>query len=375
MATRRDYYEVLCIERSAAPDEIKKSYRKLALKYHPDRNQGDADSETKFKEAAEAYEVLSDPDKRSRYDRHGHAGVNGTASHDFSNMGVEDIFSMFGDLFGGGFGGRARRGRGADLQTRIEIALDEVATGTERTITYTREDHCDVCGGTGAAPGSRRENCVTCGGYGQVEQAAGLGSIFGRVVTTCPTCRGQGSMVSTPCKQCGGRGRRPKERVVTVAIPAGIHDGQAVRVRGEGEPGEQGAPRGDLHCYVTVAGHPFIERHDNDLVCRVPISFTQAALGATIEVPTLTGRAEVRVPRGTQSGQVFRLSGQGLPDLRSGRAGDELIQVTVEIPRKLDKQQEQLLRDFADTEDKSVSPESNGFFEKLFNYFAAEDPK
>ncbi len=372
MATKRDYYDVLNVSREAAGDEIKRSYRKLALKFHPDRNQNDPQAETRFKEASEAYEVLSDPQKRSRYDRYGHSGINGSGLHDFSHMGVEDIFSMFGDLFGGAFGG-GRRGRGADLQTQVEISLDEVATGAERTITYRRNEYCDVCGGSGAAPGSRKQSCPTCGGYGQVEQASGFGSIFGRVISTCPACRGQGAVVTTPCRQCRGRGLYPAERTVTVTVPAGIHDGQAIRIRGEGEPGQDGAARGDLHCYVSVKPHPFLERRDQDLICRVPITFTQAALGAEIDVPTLGGKARVKVPRGTQTGQVFRLARQGLPNLRGRGIGDELVQVTVEIPRRLDHRQEELLREFAETEDKTVAPDSKSFFERLIRYFAGDD--
>lgn len=371
MATKRDYYEVLNLSREASGEEVKRSYRKLALKFHPDRNQGDPESETRFKEASEAYEVLSDPQKRSRYDQFGHSGINGSGLHDFSHMGVEDIFSVFGDLFGGAFGG-GRRGRGADVQTQVEISLEEVATGAERTISFTRNEHCKVCAGSGAAPGSRKQSCPTCGGYGQVEQSSGLGSIFGRVITTCPTCRGQGSVITTPCKKCRGHGISPMERTVVVSVPAGIHDGQAIRVRGEGEAGKEGAAHGDLHCYVSVRAHPFLERNDRDLICRVPITFTQAALGAEIDVPTLQGKATVKVPRGTQSGQVFRLARQGLPGLRGG-VGDELVQVAVEIPRKLNGRQEELLRDFAETEDKHVAPESKGFFDKLIKYLAGED--
>ncbi len=369
MAEKRDYYEVLCIVRTASPDDIKRSYRKLALKHHPDRNPGDTESETRFKEAAEAYEVLSDPQKRQRYDQYGHAGVNGAGMHDFHNMGAEDIFSMFGDLFGGG----RRRSRGADLQTQVELTLQEVATGAERTLQLVRNDFCDDCAGSGAAPGSKKQACPTCGGYGQVEQSGGLGAIFGRVVTACPSCRGRGSIVVTPCDGCNGSGRRSKERVVTVNIPAGIHEGQSIRVRGEGEPGDDGSTRGDLYCYVAVKAHPFLERQDDSLVCRVPISITQAALGATIEVPTLKGTAEVKVPAGTQGGQVFRLSGQGLPNLRSRRRGDELVQVVVEVPRKLTRRQEELLREFATAEDSSHAPESKRFFDRVVSYFAGDD--
>jgi molecular chaperone DnaJ len=373
-STKRDYYEVLGVSQEASPDEIKKAYRRSALKYHPDRNQDDPDAEARFKEAAEAYEVLRDPQKRHRYDRYGHAGVTGEALHDFTHMGVEDIFSMFGDIFGGmGFGGRAGRSRGADLQAGVEISLAEVATGTERTLEFTRNDYCQECGGGGAAPGSERRSCPACGGYGQVEQAGGFGILFGRVITTCPNCRGKGTLVVNPCRRCRGTGITRQKRAVSAKIPAGIHDGQAIRIRGEGEPGQSGAPRGDLHCYVRVKPHPFLERHNNDLVCRLPIGFTEAALGAKLEVPTLTGRGEITIPRGVQTGQVLRMAAQGLPDLRTGRRGDELVQVVVEIPRKLSKQQEMLLRDFAATEDRNVLPESKGFLEKLVEYFAGQD--
>lgn len=364
--TKLDYYEVLGVSREAAPDQIKKAYRRLAHKHHPDRNQGDADAERRFKEAAEAYEVLSDPEKRQRYDQFGHAGLSGVGIHDFAHMGVDDIFSMFNDIFGGAFGGGGRHRRGADLQTEVAISLDEVLAGTERSIEFARQDTCSACSGTGAAAGSVRQACQTCGGYGQVEQAGGL--LFGRVITSCPTCRGRGSLVTTPCDACRGSGRTRVERVVNVRVPAGILDGQVVRVRGEGEPGEEGSQRGDLHCYVRVKPHPFLERRDNNLICRMPIAFTQAALGARVEVPTLGGKASLTIPRGTQHGQVFRLGGLGLPDLRTGRRGDELVQVLVEIPKKLNKRQQELLREFAETEDLSVMPESKGFFEKLMEY-------
>jgi len=272
---KRDYYEVLGLSRDATPEQIKKAYRRAAHKFHPDRNSGDPSSEAKFKEAAESYEVLSDAAKRQRYDRYGHSGLSGAGVHDFSHMGAEDIFSMFTDIFGGS---RRSQGRGADLQTEVEITLAEVATGTERTIEFSRRDYCQACGGNGAAPGSRRDPCRTCGGYGQVEQTTGLGALFGRVVTTCPHCQGQGSMVTSPCNDCRGSGRTPKDRIVNAKIPAGIHDGQAIRIRDEGEAGEVGAPRGDLHCYVHVASHQFLQRHKNDLLCRLPISFTQASL-------------------------------------------------------------------------------------------------
>ncbi len=372
MATKRDYYEVLGLARDAGPDEVKRAYRKCALEFHPDRNRNSPDAEAKFKEAAEAYEVLRDPEKRRRYDQFGHAGVSGRGIHDFSHMGVDDIFSMFNDIFGTAFGGgRHVRRRGPDLRAEIEITLKDVLVGSERTIEFTREEHCDECGGTGAAPGSKVRNCPTCGGYGQVEQTGPFGGLLGRMVTTCPDCGGQGKVATTACKTCRGTGRQPKKCSVTVKVPPGIHNGQAIRLRGEGEAGEAGTPRGDLHCYVRVRPHPFLERHDNDLVCRLPISFTQAALGSKLDVPTLIGTADLTIPAGTQHGQVFRMAGLGLPDLRSGRRGSELVQVYVEIPKKLNAQQERLLREFAETEDRAVLPESKGFFEKLKDYLGS----
>ena len=322
--------------------------------------------------AAEAYEVLSDAEKRQRYDRYGHAGLRGAAGHDFMHMDVNDIFSMFEDIFGGGiFGGRSRRrSRGVDLQVQVEIDLSDVATGCEKTIEFKRNEHCDKCNGSGAAPGTAKQTCTACGGYGQVEQNSGFGGIFGRVITACPSCGGQGQRIVKPCSNCRGSGRHPQPRTVEVKIPAGIEDGQAVRLRGEGDPGHNGAAPGDLHCLVTINAHPFIERHDNDLVCKVPISFSQATLGTTLEVPTLRGKAEVTVPAGTQYGQVFRLRGIGLPDLRTGLVGDELVQVMIEIPKKLNAEQKTLLREFAQTENEHVLPESKGFIAKMMNYFS-----
>ena len=366
---KRDYYDVLGVSRDASSEQVKKAYRRLAHKYHPDRNREDPEAETRFKEVAEACEVLSDPAKRQRYDQFGHAGLSGVGVHDFSHMGFEDIFSMFNDVFGEAFGiGGRRHRRGADLRADVEMTMAEVLAGAERSVRFSRQEACDSCGGTGAEPGSQRRSCGTCGGYGQVEQAGGF--LFGRAVTTCPTCHGRGSVIVTPCRVCRGGGRVAKKRVVVVKIPAGIHDGQAVRVRGEGEPGAGGAPRGDLHCYVRVKPHPFLERHNNELLCRMPISFTQAALGATVEAPTLSGKAELKIPRGTQHGQLFRLGGLGMPDLRTGRRGDEIVQVIVEIPKKLNKEQEAILRDFATTEDGSVLPESKGFFDRVMEYFS-----
>lgn len=374
--SKRDYYEVLGVNKAASQDEIKKAYRQAALKYHPDRNRDDPDTETKFKSAAEAYEVLSDAEKRQRYDQYGHAGLRGAAGHDFTHMDVDDIFSVFEDIFGGSiFGGhrRGRRARGADLQVQVEIELSDVATGCEKTIEFKRSEYCDKCSGSGAAPGTAKKTCPACGGYGQVEQNSGFGAIFGRVITTCPTCHGEGQRVDKPCSKCRGTGQHPKKRTVKVKIPGGIEDGQAVRLRGEGDPGPKGASPGDLHCVVTVKPHPFLERHNNNLICKIPISFTQATLGTKLDVPTLRGKAELNIPRGTQYGQLFRLRGIGLPDLRTGMVGDELVQVMIEMPKRLSKDQQTLLRQFAETENEEVLPESKGFFSKLMEYFARHD--
>ncbi len=374
MTTTRDYYEILSVERTADGDEIKRAYRRLAMKYHPDRNPDDPDAEAKFKEAAEAYEVLSDPEKRRQYDRFGHSAFRGAGSahHDFSRMNVDDIFSMFNDIFGGGggFGGGGRRvSRGYDLETEVQIDLVEVLHGCSRDVEFTRLDVCETCAGTGAKPGTKPETCGTCGGHGKVQQA-GLGGMF-RMVTACPSCRGVGTVVKEKCPKCHGKGRQPRKRKLTVKIPAGIHDGQAVRVQGEGEPpAREQSPtgegvRGDLHVVVRVKKHDLFEREGEHLLMEMPISFTQAALGAEVEVPTLEGRHTLSIPRSTQYGAIFRIQGEGLPDLRTGRRGDLVLVTKIETPKKLTKKQEQLLREFAETEDHSVLPESHGFWKKI----------
>jgi molecular chaperone DnaJ len=368
VAQKRDYYEVLGVNRDASPEEVKRAYRQAALKYHPDRSVDDPEAGEKFKEAAEAYEILSDPEKRNRYDRFGHAGLSGVAGHDFSRMRPDDVFSIFGDIFGDMFGmpfGGRRTAPGVDLQTEVLLSLAEVAAGAERAIEFTRNDFCDRCAGKGAEPGSKTQTCGTCGGYGQVERTAGMGFFSTRVVTACPQCRGRGSTFTRACKQCKGAGRTPKRRVVTVKIPAGIHDGQAVRLRSEGEPSEDGSARGDLHCYVRIEEHPFLQRHGRDLLCDLPISFTQAALGAKVDVPTLKGKMGITIPPGAQHGEMLSLGGMGLPDVRTGRKGDQIVRLLIEIPRKLNAKQEELLRQFAETEDKTVLPQSKGFLEKL----------
>jgi molecular chaperone DnaJ len=377
MATvKRDYYEVLSVAKTASDEEIKRAYRRLAMKYHPDRADGDkAEAEMRFKECAEAYEVLSDDEKRRRYDMHGHAGVHG--QHDFSHMDVGDIFSMFDDIFGGAFGGfrgaggggggRARHSRGFDLETQVELTLAEVATGAEKTIEFEKQDTCENCNGTGAKAGTQPIACPQCGGQGRIAQQ-GFGGMF-RMVTTCPNCRGRGSVVREHCVHCHGTGKQMRKRVVTVKIPAGVHEGQAVRIAGEGEPGDPGMPPGDLHCYISVKPHPVFSRHNNDLVCQVPISFTQAALGGVIEVPTLKGTEKLDIPAGSQHGEVFKMKGRGLPDIRSYRNGDEIVQILIEIPKKLTPRQQELLREFAETEDNDVMPQKRGFLDKLKDVF------
>jgi molecular chaperone DnaJ len=377
---KRDYYEVLGVSRTADGEEIKRSYRRLAMKYHPDRNDGDskADAEIKFKECSEAYEILADPAKRSRYDQFGHQGVSG--QHDFSHMDVTDIFSMFDEIFGGGMGfsggrttaqQRTRAARGYDLETQVELTLAEVASGCEKTIEFEKQDMCDACKGSGAKAGTQPVTCPQCAGQGRVAQQ-GFGGMF-RMVTTCPNCRGKGSVVKDHCRACGGSGRQMRKRIVTVKIPAGVHEGQAVRITGEGEPGQNGAPAGDLHCYIQVRPHPIFSRHNNDIVCQVPISFTQAALGGHIDVPTLEKTERLELPPGTQHGEVFKLKGRGLPDIRSYRNGDQIVQILVEIPKKLNDRQKQLLREFSQTEDGTHMPQQRGFMNKLKEMLRKED--
>ena len=375
MPAKRDYYEVLGVERGAGAEDVKRAYRKGALKYHPDNYRGDkAEAEARFKELAEAYEVLSDPQKRQIYDRHGHEGLRGAGVHDFSNMGFGDIFSMFEDIFAGfgGFRGAARRraDRGYDLETQVELTLEQVATGVDETLEFERMDYCDTCSGSGARPGTSPQRCSTCGGYGKVQQQVpGFFGVSIRV-TSCPRCGGKGTIVLDPCSDCDGSGRRRKKRVLTVHIPPGIRDGQVVRVRGEGEPGQGGTARGDLHCYVRVREHPLLARRGDDLYCTVPILFTQAALGGRVEVPTLAGPEEIDIPAGTQTGDILTLRRRGLPNPRTGRAGSQYVQVFVEVPRKLTKQQRELLEEYAETEDANVSEQRKSFFEKLREYFS-----
>jgi len=374
---KRDYYEVLGVSRSAGGEEIKRSYRKLALKYHPDNYKGDkSEGEAKFKEVSEAYEVLSDPVKRQRYDRFGHQGLRGSGVHDFSTMGFGDIFSMFQDIFSGmgGFtSGVHGEGHGYDLETEVELDLRQVASGAEPTLEFERMDLCETCGGNGSEPGTTTSRCEECGGYGQVQQR--VQSFFGVSVRIqpCLRCRGKGKLITDPCKKCNGTGRAKKHRTLTVRIPPGVRDGQVIRVRGEGEPNESGTSRGNLHVYVRVKEHPLLTRRGDDLICSVPITFSQAALGGMIEVPTLAGAEEVEIPAGSQNGDVVSLKGRGLPSMQTGRSGSQHIVMYVDVPKKLTKEQRELLKKFAATEQTNVTPERKSFLEKIKECLSGKD--
>ena len=346
MATTRDYYETLNVDRNASADLIKRAYRKLAVKYHPDKNK-EAGAEARFKEAAAAYEVLSDPQKRQLYDQYGHEGLRGTPGHDFTRMDVGDIFSMFDDIFGDTMGQRRRtRRRGYDLETQVQITLEDVVKGVEQEVQITRQDLCQDCQGSGAKAGTKPQQCVMCGGQGQVAMRQGL---F-QMVRTCPHCHGTGQVIGEKCTGCGGRGRMPRKRTINITIPAGIEDGQMVRVAGEGEPGPDGIQYGDLYVVVRVSEHKIFQRQGDNLVLALPISFAQAALGTNVAVPALDGQHELQIPRGAQHGDVCQVYGAGLPHLRGGRRGDLLVELSVEIPRKLTDEQEALLVEYAKTE-------------------------
>jgi molecular chaperone DnaJ len=345
--SKRDYYEILGVARTATEVEIKSAYRKLALKHHPDRNPGDKAAEDKFKEAAEAYSVLADTDKRHMYDRFGHAGLGGAATGGFDPSvftGFEDILGGLGDIFGVGdmFGGGRRRGgpqRGADLRYDLEISFEESARGAETSIQIPRQESCDTCHGTGAAPGSKPMTCPQCQGRGQLRYQQG----FFTVARTCGQCRGSGSIISNPCASCRGGGRVQKEKKLTVRIPAGIATGQRLRLSGEGEGGPGGGPAGDLYVVIHVQEHPFFQREGNDLYCEIPLNFTTLALGGEITMPTLDGDAPYTIPEGTQTGTTFRLRGQGMPDVSGRGKGDLLVTVKVITPKKLSREQRKLL--------------------------------
>jgi molecular chaperone DnaJ len=372
MAEKRCFYEVLGVERTASAEELKKAYRALALKYHPDRNSGDEEAAHKFKEVAEAYAVLGDADKRQVYDRYGHAGLSGMSMPDMSSM--DSIFDMFGDMFGGifgGGGGRRRRGprAGNSLHLMLDITLIEAARGAKKSVTVPRKETCPDCSGSGAKAGSRPSPCRQCGGHGVVQLSQG----FFRVQQTCRACMGHGQVITDPCAGCNGAGRVSVKRTIEVRVPAGVASGMEDVYRGEGEAGEPGGPRGDLIVEFRVREHPFFRRDGDHLVCQVPVTFSQAALGGDIEVPTLDGPITHSLPRGVQSGEAVRIPGKGMPNLRSGRKGDLYVVVTVETPRNLTKRQEELFRELAEIDKKQVSPERKSFFEKIREFFSSKE--
>ncbi len=379
--SRRDYYEILGVSREATDQHIKSAYRKLALKYHPDRNPGDTQAEERFKEAAEAYAILADTEKRQLYDRFGHAGVSGagagaggfdpTIFADFS-----DIFAGLGDVFGFGdiFGARRRRGgpqRGADLRYDLEITFDESARGAETTIQIPREETCETCSGTGAAPGTTAQTCSQCRGSGQLRYQQG----FLTVARPCSNCRGTGKTIAQPCTTCRGAGRVGRERKLTVKIPAGIATGQRLRLYGEGEHGSAGGPPGDLYVVVHVQEHPFFHREEDDLYCELPINFPTLALGGSVKVPTLDGREELNIPAGTQAGARFKLRGKGMPNVSGRGRGDLHVIARVSVPKKLNKEQKRLLEELASTlppeKDDAIESEDGEkpFFERVKDIF------
>ncbi len=369
MGEKNDYYELLGVGRGASTEEIRKAYRKLARKYHPDMNPGDAEAERHFKEVSEAYDVLSDNQKRQLYDQYGHEGLRGTAQRDFRNASVEDIFSIFGDIFGDssffgdffGVGGR-RRGRGRGPSLRVELVLDlkEACSGVKRTLDLARREPCGTCRGSGAKPGTSRATCTTCGGRGVVARNAGFFSIQ----QPCHACGGQGSRVVTPCTECSGKGLVKVRREIELEIPAGVEDGTRMRLSGEGEPSPDGGPPGDLYCDVFVKPHPFFQRDGTNLYCEIPMTYTQAALGAEIEVPTLEGKGMLKIPKGTQSGALLRMRGIGMPAVNSRRRGDQIVRVTVSVPTKITKRQEELLQELGGIEKEQAGKKN--FWERFF---------
>lgn len=380
VSEKRDYYEVLGVARDADQDAIKKAYRKLALKFHPDRNQGkEKEAEVQFKEAAEAYEILSDANKRAQYDRFGHQGVSGFNPGNYRS--TDDIFDMFGDIFGGGggsifddlFGGGRRRGGargpqpGQSLRIALGLSFEEAVRGCVKKIEFRRMDNCDPCKGSGAEPGSSVDTCSTCGGRGQVVQSQGFFSIS----TVCPSCRGQGKTIRKPCSACRGEGKVVATREIEIEVPAGVDTGMRRILRGEGSAGEPGAPRGDLNVFFEVAEHPFFKREGDDAICEVPISYTQAALGTTIEVPTLHGKVELKVKSGTQPGEIQRLRGQGFNRVNGGGRGDMYVRLMLEVPRKLSAKHKEILQQLAETENVNLSDNRKSFFDMFKNWFGS----
>ncbi len=372
---KRDYYEVLGVQRTATGQELKSAYRKLAIQFHPDKNPGNKEAEEKFKECSEAYEVLSDADKRARYDRFGHQAPGGFATHawepGFAAGGFNDIFGdIFGEIFGQRpRGGRGGRQRGADLRYNLEVGFTEAAFGTEAKVKIPRHKACEVCKGSGARAGTGPKVCPTCHGSGELRLTQG----FFQISRPCGHCQGSGKVITDPCANCRGAGKVETESQLTVKIPAGVDTGTRLKLTGEGELGDNGGPPGDLYVVVHVQEHPIFVREDTEVICEVPISFTQAALGAQIEVPTLDGRVKMKIPSGTQSGKIFRLKGKGIPSLDGYQRGDQHVRITVEVPEKLTKKQRELLEQFAAATGEEAHPQQKSFFTKVKELFGGDE--
>ena len=376
MVTKRDYYEVLGLDKGADEQAIKKAYRKLAMKYHPDRNAGDKESEEKFKELNEAYEVLSDSNKKARYDQFGHAGVGGNGQGGFEGHagfgGFDDIFGDIFDMFGGGFSnGRKKSGpqKGADLKYELGINFEEAAFGVEKEINISRHEKCGVCQGTGAKPGKSSKTCSKCNGSGEVRyaQRTPLGQFVN--VKTCDVCHGEGTVIEDPCGECKGSGKVKKNKKIEIKIPAGVDTGSVIPLRGEGEPGAKGGPAGDLYIVLRVKSHEIFQRDGNDIICEIPITFVQAALGDELVVPSLDGRIKYKIPEGTQSGTVFRIKAKGIPNLRGYGRGDLYVKVVVEIPKRLNEKQKDILKKFEEIMGEDGHDQRKGFFDKVKNVF------
>lgn len=366
---QRDYYEILGVDRNASPDDLKSAFRTLARKYHPDINK-EHDAEEKFKEINEAYAVLSDPEKRAAYDRYGHAGLNGMGGMpDFSTIDLSDLFSEFFGFggMGGGRSGRTRNAprRGQDLGQKLELTFEEAVFGAEKVLEFDRDEVCSSCRGSGAEPGTKPVRCTACDGKGEIRQVRQtfLGSMV--QVATCPTCNGSGEVISTPCKQCRGKGLERKKIKKTVAIPAGVDTGTQIRLAGEGQPGQNGGPNGNFYVEMAVKPHAFFTRRQNDILLNLNINVAQAVLGAEIDVPTVDGKTNLRIPSGTQPGKVFTIRGKGVPHLKSNGRGDELVFINVDIPQKLDEKQRKLFEDLSVTLGTEVHPQQRSFLDWL----------